>query len=254
MKLLQQSGHISHLVTAEAVWPGQPRHGNLIFEAGPEHVLWQKERLLNLAIASLPVDVHYVAWIDSDVVFSNPNWVEETLEALEGADIVQPFQEVEIGTSPHNETRIRRYGWVAAPADNTEWHSPGLAWAAHRSALPDGLYERCIVGSTDWAMALRWSGGGDVQEFTQKLRHDINRWSGPLRMGYIPGTVWHPYHGSLADRRYHERSEILQKHDYDPKTDVRVGSNSLLEFAGNKPALQRDVAAYFAGRNEKNSA
>lgn len=41
------------------------------------HVLWQKERLLNLAIDSLPADVDAVAWLDADLIWFNHGWVEE---------------------------------------------------------------------------------------------------------------------------------------------------------------------------------
>ena len=37
-------------------------------------ILWQKERLLNVALQNLPKNVDNVAWVDSDVIFTDPNW------------------------------------------------------------------------------------------------------------------------------------------------------------------------------------
>ena len=57
-----------------------------------EHVLWQKERLINVALGHLPKHVKKVAWLDCDILFSNPNWLIETSELLDNYPIVQPFQ------------------------------------------------------------------------------------------------------------------------------------------------------------------
>jgi hypothetical protein len=37
-------------------------------------VLWQKERLLNVALQSLPSNCSKVAWLDSDIFFDAPDW------------------------------------------------------------------------------------------------------------------------------------------------------------------------------------
>jgi len=56
-----------------------------------EHEIWHKENLINIGISRLPDDWEYVAWIDADVTFNRPNWVYETLHALQHWDIVQLF-------------------------------------------------------------------------------------------------------------------------------------------------------------------
>ena len=42
------------------------------------NTLWQKERLLNIAIENLPKTVEKVMWLDSDLIFLNDDWVAET--------------------------------------------------------------------------------------------------------------------------------------------------------------------------------
>jgi hypothetical protein len=39
-------------------------------------VLWQKERLLNLAIKLVPLHVKSIAWLDCDVIFDRPDWAD----------------------------------------------------------------------------------------------------------------------------------------------------------------------------------
>jgi hypothetical protein len=41
-------------------------------------VLWQKERLLNIAISRLPARAAKVVWLDCDVLFANASWARET--------------------------------------------------------------------------------------------------------------------------------------------------------------------------------
>jgi hypothetical protein len=72
------------------------RHFEITDYANPRHiqlrspsVLWHKENLLNVAMRRLPADAEYIAWIDADVTFSRPDWVEETLHQLQLYKIVQ---------------------------------------------------------------------------------------------------------------------------------------------------------------------
>ncbi|MDD5070940.1 MAG: hypothetical protein PHV17_09455, partial [Candidatus Omnitrophica bacterium] len=43
-------------------------------------VLWQKERLLNLALKSLPSECTKIVWIDADIIFDDNSWLEKTSE------------------------------------------------------------------------------------------------------------------------------------------------------------------------------
>jgi len=44
--------------------------------------LWVKENLINVAISKLPSDWTYVAWLDTDITFSNENWVKDAIDEL----------------------------------------------------------------------------------------------------------------------------------------------------------------------------
>jgi hypothetical protein len=58
-----------------------------------QSVLWQKERLLNVLISRLPDKYTKLAWVDADILFSNPNWIPDTCDALDECPVVQPFVE-----------------------------------------------------------------------------------------------------------------------------------------------------------------
>src|SRR5437868_14501260 len=55
---------------------------DILVECSDGDVMWQKERLLNLAVERLPASCRYVAWIDCDLIFDNDDWPRATREAL----------------------------------------------------------------------------------------------------------------------------------------------------------------------------
>ena len=91
-KMVEDSGATLHTVELalrdrhfEVTSPDNPNHIQL---RSPE-VLWHKENLINVAIARLPQSAEYVAWVDADVIFSRPDWVQETLHQLQIYRVVQ---------------------------------------------------------------------------------------------------------------------------------------------------------------------
>lgn len=57
-------------------------------------LMWQKERLLLNALSILPGEAKYVAWLDCDLIFVDPRWVDEAREALRHAMVIQPYRDV----------------------------------------------------------------------------------------------------------------------------------------------------------------
>lgn len=91
-------------------------------------VLWQKERLINLAVASLPAAAEKIAWLDCDVLFSNPDWAVQTAALLDEVPIVQLCAE---RPSKPGEERT----WLNGAADVTVLRVVRMSWRFHR---PDG--------------------------------------------------------------------------------------------------------------------
>jgi len=75
------------LLVVELAAPGAHQlakdDADIVLSLTGEDGLWQKERLLNLAIAELPSRVKYVAWIDSDMVFESRDWPSRAIARLE---------------------------------------------------------------------------------------------------------------------------------------------------------------------------
>ena len=234
-----------------------------------QHELWHKENLLNIGISRLPEKAEYVAWVDADVTFLQPNWVEETVQALQHYEIVQLFSDaIDLGPAHLGFPLVQAHKGFAyqyvhhAPRgpQYTHWH-PGFAWAARRETLDkiEGLLEWSGLGAADHIMALAFIGcvrdgtAGGLHPNYYKLagkfeylcEQQIKR-----NIGYIPGLIHHHWHGKKADRKYEERWGILQKHQFDPLTDIMRDSRGVLRLADNKPGLRDAIREYFRQRNE----
>jgi hypothetical protein len=242
-------------------------------------VMWQKERLLNLAVARLPASCAKIAWVDCDVLFDNPEWAVETSRLLERSPVVQPFDSairLPRGAVTHDgggET-WRGFGAVHAvdphavrTGDYDTHGETGLAWAARREVLARcGLYDACIVGGGDHAIAHAMCGDFDSACIAKLIgvgnrhwRHFV-RWGTQFcsgvrgRIGHVPGAILHLWHGHRADRQYAVRHRRLEGFAFEPQCDLRVGGEGGWEWATVKPDMHRTVAEYFAGRDEDGAA
>jgi len=165
-------------------------------------IIWHKENLINIALARLPEDWEYVAWVDADISFTRNDWANETLHLLQHYKILQMFSHcTDLG--PNYEPLQTQSGFIFSwrhdlaqperinngmhtpgkkagkgghwnfpyPYGKGLWHS-GYCWAARRSALADlgGLGEISILGSGDHNMACALIGRvsesihGDMQQ------------------------------------------------------------------------------------------
>lgn len=232
------------------------------------HELWHKERSLNLAIQRLPPDWKYVAWIDADVVFTRPDWVNETVQLLQHYPVIQMFgQAVDLG--PNHEILKVHDGMIYSYEHDKmktgvgkyESYHPGFAWAMRRDCYNDlgGLLDISILGSGDRTMSMSFVGKGslsypkDVSDgykeqlelWIQRANKHVNR-----NVGYMKSSLIHHWHGKKADRRYNDRWKILVNNQYDPEFDIKFDAQGLYQYTDRKPQLAYDIRNYFRGRNE----
>lgn len=249
----------------EVTYDSHPNH----LQLRSIHELWHKERMCNLMAQRLPMDNSPIAIVDSDLNFMNPNWVDETIQQLQHYEVVQMFAE-SINLAPnHNWLNGPRIGWVEAHEKGMKLtHSnyasmphPGFAWAFNRSAWDHlgGLLDQAILGSADLHMARALLSNvsdslpaGLSNGYREMLEIWANRAKTHIRgdVGVVPGLVAHYWHGKRADRRYMERWQVLQKHNYCPIKHLKKDWSGLDQFTDSATALSHDIRRYFAQRNE----
>jgi len=232
---------------------------------------WHKENLLNIGINRLPAEAKYIAWVDADVKFVDPNWANETIEALQHYDFVQMFSEY-IDLGPQNQVIASSSSFLYDYEDKEKNRikdpryqglkgTTGLAWAATREALDHvgGLIDWCIIGSGDWHMAYCLVGRGvEISQswfepgyatLLKKYQDDCDKY---IRgnVGYVSGTAIHYWHGPKSNRGYGWRWRILQDHKFDPILDLKKDCQGVYIINPEKPRLHQDLRFYFKSRKE----
>ncbi|MET0165151.1 MAG: hypothetical protein ABW318_09120 [Vicinamibacterales bacterium] len=239
-------------------------------------ILWQKERLLNIALQALPQSCCKIAWVDCDVVFEAPDWAERTSLLLDRAALVQPFSRLhrmptdwrpEHGPRPAGEL-LRSVAFLIAsempaatclgtPFSRTAC-TPGYVWAADRALLQrHGLYDACIIGGADSAVVRAAYGHFEDALRLQYLNRDhYLAWAEPfyaaVRGGIacLDGNLFHLWHGDTVHRRYRERLEVLNWFQFDPFADIAVDDGGVWRWSSDKRAMHDYVRDYFAARRE----
>lgn len=251
--------------------------GNSVLQLRGDAVLWHKERLLNLAAAALPAECRKVAWFDCDILFDDPRWLERASAALDRYMVVQPYnsctwlapgeREFAAGGGTYESFAhcFARAPYFAQSNIYVRHGHTGFAWAARRELFESyGLYDTCLSGGSDHLMAHAFAGGmihspcvrAMIGEQTPYAKHFWN-WAARARdlvggrIGFVPGTVLHLWHGDLANRSYSKLDGQLQAFGFDPDRHLRTGEGGLLEWSADAPQPLRDWAnANFAQRRE----
>jgi hypothetical protein len=242
-------------------------------------VMWQKERLLNIALQELPDHCKIVMWLDCDIIFEREDWFESNLEALRENVLIQPYstvydlkQGIDASDTLQGNVLMQREsmawkicnGTIDYESTSTSMlghYSPGHAWAIHRNAVePSGFYDAMILGSGDFAMAMaaveRYhdivdSYGMDSAQAKHYLAWS-KKWSGVIkgRIGVVEGGLRHLWHGHLEDRGYDSRYASLRQFDFDPYTDIEIGAKGCWCWNSEKPKLHEYLRKYFESRKE----
>ena len=238
---------------------------------------WNKECLLNIGLGRLPSGAEKVMFLDADIVFRRPHWASESLAALDLYPVIQPW-DTAYDLGPHDE-HIQTHNsfaslWHAGkPVIATgakfwkfsggpyEYAHSGYAWGWQRRALDriGGLFDLGGMGSGDHHMALGIIGRAlaslpglvsaayrdAVLVWSERAAAEVNG-----KLGFSHGTLEHPFHGRKADRAYETRWGMFIEHEFDPHRDLKRNSQGVLEFAGNKPDLERAFDRYMRARDE----
>lgn len=251
-------------------------------------VMWQKERLLNVALDELPPACDKVAWLDADLIFQNNDWVKTTAGLLETYCVVQPYRTAhwleantrrpalrtpdalgpkEGGWMPGMGYKMSRTAdWVSAFPHYFEHGHVGFAWAIRRAIIQrHGFYDAQILGNGDFVMAHAMYGNEDYwngdhwqrHRLTEPMLQHMERWGRPFfedvqaSVYYTPGRVLHLWHGSYDDRLYNHRLDILKRCNFDPANDLVIDSNGCWAWATDRPELRAWSTDYFVVRNEE---
>jgi hypothetical protein len=248
-------------------------------------ILWQKERLLNLALQHLPNTCQKVVLVDCDVIFKLDSLGERVSGLLDGFKLVQMFSHAhymprdwvpgDFSTTKAEFTRPSAAFTISSgvpPA--TCLHgpqggagavqnrvAPGFAWAARRELFArHRIYDGCIVGGAVSAFASAAYGCFDhaieIHYMNDRQRQHFMAWAQPFHetvgaeTTFLDCDLFHLWHGDFAHRRYLERHQGLKPFHYNPADDIAVAANGCWRWNTDKPELHKFVRDYLTSRRE----
>jgi hypothetical protein len=218
----------------------------------------------------LPAHAEYVAWIDGDIDFVNPDWAVETIQQLQHFPVVQMFSHA-VDLGPRGELMQTHRGFAFLYTEEGQRPTqrgpglshmhPGYAWAWRMEAWNGvgGMIPGAICGAGDQHMAHGLVGEPEasvplgmhpnyrkmVLDWAERAERVVRR-----DIGYVAGTINHFFHGHKKDRGYVDRWKILRDHAYDPQADLTWDRHGMPRLHAERVALKRALEAYFRSRNE----
>jgi len=242
-------------------------------------ILWQKEALLNIGIKKLLSDGYEnIAWFDADIAFDNTMWHQDIIDTLKQYKICQTFGKVckykwkKVKNGEVYSDRLYLHGSARYFKDTGMIYSKkgdsGFGWAARSEVLAEcNLFDKGIIGGGD---ALIWYGMHynslniaeacnthpvftyDFPDYRLAYIDWCKKWSKAVNgsVGYSYTSLQTMYHGSIKDKKYTDRYDVLVRHKYDPLSDIKYSDSGTIEWANDKLELHKEVSSYFASRNE----
>ena len=218
----------------------------LKLEAGDEHYLCQKSRLLNLLVERLPVEIDSLAWVDSNIFFLNPDWYQQAEHALGEHSVVQLLSGAHwLNKERAIEQKILSGGyWPRYPRPHC-----GHAWAMRRESWEkiDGLFDLDIMGGSDVWMAHAFydeKSGKFLEQAPRTILESFAKYSEKCnqviqgRVGKIRGDILHMFQGDLRERLFWTGHQLMKHCRYCPLTDVITDTKGLIQWTGRNQKLE----------------
>jgi hypothetical protein len=233
-------------------------------------IMFQKERMLNVALELLPDKYDEIIWMDCDLFYLESDWPERVTEALETYKVVQPFSHsvamprCEIHFHGDYEAiyyncfgsgRIKKsYAYHQKRKKSyPNFHSGhvGYVWAARRDFLErHKFYDQIITGAGDLFMLMAFTGNFGWLDFPDELKNypwnascHFFDWGLPIyketkgEIGYTNDILFHMWHGDINNRNYLNFSRHLQLNNFDPCEDIELAKDGCWKWSSNKPKL-----------------
>lgn len=230
-------------------------------------VIFSKENLWNLTEKIIPENYTKLIFLDSDINFNNPDWLDQSSELLNTYDIIQPMEDCvqyiykkndpisEIDLSYSKKSIAYAIKEKENPNNlvNAKFH-PGYCVGMKRSIFRqiNGFFEYSIIGGGD---TLFWSSFNcmvdneslryreDISYRYLKYKINTSKIISTKKISYLKNTTaLHLYHGSYRDRQYKTRHSYIHPLNID---NFYYNDYGVLE-ADNEPG----IFEYFCTRNE----
>jgi len=233
---------------------------------------FQRERLINLALKKLPLDAKYVLICDPEVEFSNENWVNDAIKALNIFRAIQLFEDVVYLSPTRTETKkAKSFAYLnfkkESPLERSKFEEStfacGFGWGFRIEAIRDvgGLIDFSPIGNNDKITAYCLAGRSDEyipKDINEHFHDGVKNWENKAKdtflhgIGFIPGTIRVNYSKTNKEKSPYERWDILLSNDFDPRNDIVQEDGGSYKLEGSKVKLGNDLKDHFTNLNGEN--
>lgn len=247
-------------------------------------LIWQKERVFNMAVKWLPKTCTKIAWVDCDILCTDNDWAWKTSALLDDFVVVQPYFQnarlpitiqcidygVDINRFPYgfnDETRSDGdiHSVYKAQTGVRPWKHPGYLYAYRRELIEKhGFYDRCVAGSSDnmmsHAMINNYNSKAVILNGKYNTESLLHYWQWAIPVAEDVGgkiqflrsnDVFHLYHGRTNNRGYLNRLDYLLDIGFDHGNDLVINEDTgLYELVPEKQFIKEWLSGYYRDRQD----
>jgi hypothetical protein len=189
---------------------------DVYFTVNSNSIMFYKENLWNIIGNSIPKKYKKLCFLDSDIIFTDPDWYEKTSDLLNYSNVVQPFENAiwlgEDGSEIQRLPCSAQFIGLNQNLNFSESH-PGFSWALRRDFFENinGFYEYQVLGAGDalFAMALNQNQlNPNDYGFHESLVSSYYIFfkcikKSSVSINYLEDCdAVHQYHGAIENRNY----------------------------------------------------
>lgn len=223
--------------TIELVYEGRTPELSGAFHVSTTSVMFHKENLYRILESKIPKHYKKLAFLDCDILFSDPQWYSKTSTLLNDYDVVQPFETAHWMDLTYTHIELSRPTVLQMKTHMWDFkYHPGFAWCMKRDWYNDvGFFDYAVSGSGDTLSVAAWLSKKfppGFQSLPKSLRREYSKFSTKARpkITYLQGVdVFHLYHGSRTGRQYSVRHKMLDVSS-DIKELVKQTASGVLEW------------------------
>jgi hypothetical protein len=228
-----------------------------VYQYRSDSYMFYKENLFAAAERLIPASYTKFVLLDSDILFDAADWYDRVSAALDGMDVVQPYEVAHYLGADFSVLESKRS--IYSPGVVGFVPHPGFAWAFRRDwfIAGGGLFEHALIGGGDWLFQLRAEGKPLPKDRHWSYALDFNdRPSTSARLGYVDLTIHHLFHGPKEKRQYMTREEVLWSYLKSRRIDrisalVERRDDGIFEWIpSHREELNALLLTYFQGRDD----
>jgi hypothetical protein len=214
--------------------------------------LFYKEALWNRLEQAIPEQYTKICFLDSDIIFDRPDWLDAISELLDSHDMVHPFETMSFLDIDYNIISSRK----SNICDTNSW-AIGYGYAIKRLFFKNinGFFDKAILGSGDTylSMCIKCKNDKEIYILTinkylssQIIIYKEKFQSFNPKVTYLPCNIYHLYHGSIIQRNYDSRYKNINLDNWD--SIFQLNSDGFWEFTDS--SMDSLTFNYFKSRKE----